>query len=442
MNSLFKRRFIDELFRRFNQDLLPYAILRNYENLPYYSGDDIDIFLGEEDLYDFCNNYLSRVLTEFGWDYRIKYKDKKFISVVCFCFYDNVIEVLQLDFFNKFSWRGVEYIDLEFLQSTVRSHRHYKVVSVGTELAITSVKELMGYGNLRKKHLTRLKENFGIHKQEFLNSFPLKYQSNLDRLYSDWLLFKDDHYQSHVRSRLIAQFVKENFIKHFVFCVCACFRFSSRFFRQRNMIVFLGPDGSGKSTLIDNLYTSFARFFPDNIVRYHRRYGFLPELRTNRGLASMKGVVKPGQYNNKVRRSLISRLASWFIVGYSTLDYFLGNFLVEKNRLRGSLILYDRYYYDNFMQPSSRDLIFPFRKFLCFFVAKPTVIVHLKASGESIHARKKDLSAVEIDIQNDYIDRFLADFCNVVRLDSVANEKSALARLVFLEVVDRLRPYK
>jgi energy-coupling factor transporter ATP-binding protein EcfA2 len=390
----------------------------------------------------FCRSYLSGVLAEYAWDYRIKYKDRKFMSIVCFHVSDQEIDILQLDFFNKFSWRGIEYIDLNSLQASIGFFKHFKVVSVGAELAITSIKEILGYGTLREKHLKRFRENFDAHKQVLLETVPFRYRPSINRLYSEWMLAGNDQYQAHLRNRLVVQFVGGNLIRHLGFCVFAGIKLIFRIRRQKNMIVFLGPDGSGKSTLIDNLCKVLDRFFPDNIVRYHRRYGFLPELKTNRGLASMKGVIKPGQYNNKIERSLISKLASWFTVCYSTLDYFFGNFLVEKHRFRGSLVMYDRYYYDNFMQPASRDLIFPLRKFLCIFVARPTVIVHLKASGQAIHNRKKDLSADEIDIQNFYIDRFLADFGNVIRFDSVINDQARLTRLVFLGVVDRLRRYK
>ena len=103
----------------------------------------------------------------------------------------------------------------------------------------------------------------------------------------------------------------------------------------------------------------------------------------------------------------------------------------------GTLILFDRYYYDHFVQPATRDLIWPLRHLLLGVVKKPDLIIHLIASGEHIYKRKQDLNKDEIDIQNQYMSRVLKCCKNVVDINMEKMNADQVAAETFRIVVKR-----
>ena len=441
MNSIYKQEFINQIFEKFNQDSISYGILRNYKNLPELSGDDIDIYLDNGQLVDFVHGYLARFLSGLGWSYKLKYDSEYFVSVVCYSVNNNSIETLQLDFFNDFVWRGISYLDIQFIKGTIGTYKQYKVVSPGAELAITYVKEILGYKLLRQKHHKRFEEMYPLHSDDFARTILPAYRKNVGGLIAGLSGdADDDHFKFSLRV-IKRSLISKNFVTYISSSLMSIVHLFSKIFRKKQLIVFIGPDGSGKSTLIDNYKIALDRFFPDSITTFHRRYQILPDLKTNRGFSSMKGKIKAGE-NVKIKRSFISIFFTLTIVFYYTFEFILGNYILFKNKFNGRLVLFDRYYFDHFIQPTSRNLIFPLRKLLLAFVAKPMLIVHLKASSAEIYKRKKDLPENEIAIQNTYIEMVTKGYDNVLQLDSVEMNEKELAVNLFYKTIDDLVFYK
>ena len=85
---------------------------------------------------------------------------------------------------------------------------------------------------------------------------------------------------------------------------------------------------------------------------------------------------------------------------YYGLGGVAANFWVWARRKRGgSLILFDRYYYEYFIQTEysrcPRSLI----RFFLKLVPKPDLVILFKAPPEAIHERKPELSIEEIERQ-------------------------------------------
>ena len=204
------------------------------------------------------------------------------------------------------------------------------------------------------------------------------------------------------------------------------------------LAAFVGPDGSGKTTIIEKQKELLAPFF-ENIAVYHMRYNILPELKTGHGFSSMKGRVNSGTAEKKpVKRSLISKLASWFVVLYYTFEFMLGNHLIRRAGRKNTLVLYDRYYYDHFIQPTTRELIFPFRKFLLALVAKPDIVIHLNADPEVVYARKQELSVREIAAQNEAIARLVKGLPFARTVETGTKTVDEIAKEVFALTVETL----
>lgn len=100
-----KKTFVDFLFSYLERNF-DYLILRNYENLPFDEGHDIDLLIEEDDLYK-IEILLSSIKKQFSVDVykNYRYKDLKSHIIV---FED---DILHLDFFTAINWNNTPLFD-------------------------------------------------------------------------------------------------------------------------------------------------------------------------------------------------------------------------------------------------------------------------------------------------------------------------------------------
>ena len=153
------------------------------------------------------------------------------------------------------------------------------------------------------------------------------------------------------------------------------------------MIVFLGPDGVGKSTVIDRVRTELAPAFKGRTKAYHLRPAWV-----GRKASSTSTTSPHAQVARSVGMSLL-KLGFWW------LDYTLGYWLdVFPRMIRATLITFDRYYDDLLVDPKRYRFTGP--KWLVRLVGRliphPDLVVLLDAPPEVISSRKQELSGDEV----------------------------------------------
>ena len=111
----------------------------------------------------------------------------------------------------------------------------------------------------------------------------------------------------------------------------------------------------------------------------------------NKGNSYNEATLLEESFCKKEKRNFISIIASWIVVAYYTLEFIVGRFIISGVKRRCGIVLFDRYYYDFFVQPTTRNLIWRFRKLLLFFVQKPDITIHLIAPPEVLYERKREL---------------------------------------------------
>lgn len=172
-------------------------------------------------------------------------------------------------------------------------------------------------------------------------------------------------------------------------------------------IGFTGPDGSGKTTVIDLLIENLGDVFR----KAHEYYHFRPALFGNLGdVAHSAGIKKEVDHNyDKPHRGGKTNIFSSFLrlVYYST-DYFWGYFMKVKSKIRITrLVIFDRYYTD-IICDSRRSRIYLNPKFLYWwgklFIPSLKYNVLLTADTQTILSRKNELNADGIKMINDKID--------------------------------------
>lgn len=148
------------------------------------------------------------------------------------------------------------------------------------------------------------------------------------------------------------------------------------------VIAVLGPDGSGKTTVIEHLEKEIAPAFRRNI-RFHLRPHF----------GRTGGVLAPvtNPHAQKPRGRLASAVKTLMFIA----DYWLGWLRsVYPAKVRSTLVVFDRYYHDMLIDPVRYRLplncLLP--KFLAWSVPQPDLWLILDAPPEILVARKGEIT--------------------------------------------------
>lgn len=190
------------------------------------------------------------------------------------------------------------------------------------------------------------------------------------------------------------------------------------------IICFLGPDGSGKSTVIE-LLKKESSF--EEIHYFH-----------------LKPLKKDQHSPNKVVSNphslpLYSKTKSFFKLFFLTIQYNLGwiyNILPIK--IKPSLIIFDRYF-DDILVDNKRYRINSFSsfiKFFRFFIPKPDLFFILTADASIIFKRKQEVSLLELKRQVKAY-RNLADNHKYINID-VNNSPSIIVEQINKLIIQKI----
>ena len=172
-------------------------------------------------------------------------------------------------------------------------------------------------------------------------------------------------------------------------------------------IGFTGPDGVGKTTVIEMLIERLGGVFRTA----HSYMHFRPMLFGNLGEVAHSAGLKrevDRNYNDPHRGKKVGVLSSLVRLVYYSVDYIVGYWLKVKSQIRITrLVIFDRYYTDVICD-SRRRRIFLNYKFLYrfgrVFVPQLDYNVLLTASVETILARKQELTREGIERINEKIE--------------------------------------
>lgn len=384
----------------FLNDNASYAVMRNFEQLPFGNeARDIDIIIPRSNLLK-VRSRLVEIITQSGWNIVTYLHSDRLTTFVCARNDGDETSIIQWDFFvdtslwgirlmsaqefladrqfNGFLWHlgvGSQFLDKYLYDRAVNTQypKRYESTRQGAKdlpFVQTKLKQVFGYSDvdaIDKMSGRKLLKHAFVHN---LRTRPLGLLAEMSR-----------------------------FLK----------TFTGNYLRSRTgfSVGFTGPDGSGKTTVIDRTIERLDKVF----ATAHAYYHFRPALFGNLGdVAQSAGLKKEvdRNYSDPHRGAKTGTLSSLARLGYYSIDYVIGYFVKVKSQTRITrLVIFDRYYTD-IICDSRRSRIYLSPKFLNLwrklFIPSLDYNILLTASSDTILARKRELDEAGIRAINNRID--------------------------------------
>lgn len=377
-----------------------YAVLRNYEGLPYSnSARDIDIIIRRKDFRRVQPDII-KIIEQDGWKIINYLNSDRLITFVCARNDGNHTSIMQWDFFVDTSVFGIQLMSADEFLSDKEFNGflwHSKVDSQFLDKYLYD--RAVGAKYPAKYQSTRLAaQDSLVVKVKIKDIFGVDDTVECDKTSGRSLLFKAIRWNLRHRpfglSVGVTRFFK-TFIGNYLMS------------RTGFSVGFTGPDGSGKTTVIDRTIERLSDVF----ATAHAYYHFRPALFGNLGdVAHSAGIKKDvdRNYSQPHRGGKTGVISSLARLGYYSADYILGYFTKVKSKTRITrLVIFDRYFTD-IICDSRRSRIYLSPKFLNLwrklFIPSLDYNILLTASADTILSRKRELDEKGILDINERID--------------------------------------
>lgn len=385
----------------FLNDNAEYAVLRNYEQLPQGNdARDIDIIISRKQFMSLRHRIVA-LIDDLGWAIMTYLDSDRLITFVCARISDDgSTDLVQWDFFFDTSVWGIQLMSAEeFLADKAFNGFLWHSGDASKFLDKYLYDRAVGaqyperYKSVREKA-----QNMPSVRSKLQTVFGCKDTAECDRA---------------SRSALMLRAFRRNLSHRPISLICDMTRWGWTYIRNYLgagtgfAIGFTGPDGAGKTTVIDLVIDRLGDVFR----KAHSYCHFRPALFGNLGDVAQKAGVKKEvdrDYSNPHRGGRTSALNSLARLSYYTLDYILGYWARVKSQTRITrLVIFDRYFNDIICDPRRSRIYLPYgflnvwRK---IFIPKLRYNVLLTASTDTILARKEELTREDIEAINKRID--------------------------------------
>jgi len=407
------RQFITASFGAWQQAGIPFVVLRNYENLPQATTNDIDVLV-EPGQRRQAEQMLIRTAGECGYKLHLR---AEYATLALYFSAAESRSQIHFDLFDGFTWRGIPFLDSEPFHQGKLPRNNFFIPHPAHESVCNLLSSLVYTGKLKSKYQAGISANFASHSEIARTLMEKTCGANLAKRIVDGAIAGRWAEIELFAGAVRAATVRRQFASR-PFCTLAAAasdtrRVVHRFFSPPGKaIVLCGPDGCGKSTVgplvIDGLAGTFS---PDKGAQFHWK----PPVFSGRRQATRGPATDP--HSKPPRNALISLL----YIKLHWLEFFLGWHLRVRPRLfRGGLVLIDRWYYDFFVDQrryrlqGSNLLVQIGLKLL----PKPDLVFLLDAPLEVLRRRKQEVPEAETRKQREAYLILIRSLPNGVEIDA------------------------
>lgn len=373
---------LTELFDLWNQEEIGYLVLRNYEELPAFTGNDIDILIDPQEL-DRAQDLLRGLAKGKSWGV---HNIGEFACRAVYLFHEETLEQVHIDLICGIKWHALLLMGHQQMLQQRQSYNNFYVPAPAHEAALDLIYRLVYSGHVKEKYKDKIREEASGDRRamvDVLNDWIG--QGMADRVVElaargEWKRIEDSCFE--IRKNVLRTNLRKP--RSLVFSLWKdVLRLVRRLVHPPGIsIVFFGPDGCGKTSVAERLQIALQKSFSlEKGMRCHWK-----PIRPKGG--SVAPVVDP--HGRPLRSWLMSRI--YFIYHY--LPFIWGWWIYVKPVLfKNGLIILDRYYYDFFVDLHRYRLNLPqwIVKLGFLFVQKPDLVFCLDAEPEILQARKKEV---------------------------------------------------
>ena len=402
-----KSDFLQQWFVRLNSENICYAVLRNYQWLPYScDGSDVDIWVKKEDykkfvrITDGCAKENEGALVSYTPD-----------STCPRIIYQALGWGVQLDVHIDVAiHRGVPYMTDTLIESHIVKYNGVKILSKEIDSLICFLKEVLNNKKCKEEYCIQVSELFShisdSEVDECLSNFSEKVRRQLREVIRNRYFSKE----ALCELGILCSHDLQSFSSRIKYSLNQSFKLGRLFKQPGYTIAFLGTDGAGKSTVINAITPILNDAFHHGVRYEHMRPNHFPSLAVFMGKNKADG---PSTVCSNPHASKPSGwVGSLFRVSYYMLDYTWGYFrkVFLDKAFKTHVWLFDRYFYDYLIDPRRAKVSLPqwILQLYSFFVPVPDIILCLGGDPQKIFVRKSETSLEEVIRQTDA----LRDFCN------------------------------
>ena len=407
-------QFLVRLFSLLDDAGVSYCVLRNYEELPERIGNDIDMLVLPMQVEAFENCILE---TAENFEWQLLKRPKRFGYRSYWFQYGTGDEFVHFDVWSLVTWKGVRWANEKaILDYRIRWKQLY-IPDAASEAGILLIKDLIQNGAIKKKYLGAVQKVATEYPESFAEFLRWGLGKDLAAALSNMAGTGEWKKIEALKGRIRRTVFLRSFLHNPLEPLLGTFRFLFGHIRSMAsspdgiFVVLIGPDGSGKSSIAKGLVDSLAELFPGTHY-YHGRFGLIPKLRSflnlARHLLGRKPLPPPPSGIHAVQNVPPHGMlrASIYLLYYS-IDYFLGHWIIRHACGNSQMVVFDRYFYDYFMQDLFRHLPRWFLKPLMVILPQPDLVIYLRNIPEVIHRRKSELTVEEIERQNEVCERIV-----------------------------------
>lgn len=388
-----KQEFLSKFFTLLNEKYT-YAVLRNFDDLPEdVESHDIDLLIDGNEFLSLKKD-IFLLIKQYEYKVFLVNKTEKMVTIVIGKIVDTKIEYLFLDFFLNLSLFGV------FLQNSNQvlinrtfNGKIYHINLVDEFLEKFLYNSLLNcsypnkYAKIKEKVLREYQEDllrktrviFGK-KNIQLNSFNI-FMGKKYILYAFLINLKKMPFKQIYLSIMFLFFYMKNW--------CNPNGFS---------VGFTGPDGSGKTTILNKVEKELRVVYVNTTV-HHFRPTVIPRIAELFKKYGLKKEVDKN-YDQPHRGAQTSKLSSWIRLSYYIADYIIGYSIVTHPMLyKRGIVIFDRYYTDIISDSKRSRISLDFKRIFMLrkLVPKMDHNFIIFVSPELVLQRKQELTREQID---------------------------------------------
>jgi thymidylate kinase len=375
--------FLTNLFDEWNKSGIQYLILRNYEKLPAFVGNDIDILLEPSQLKK-AQGLLLNAGFRNGWRC---HNVSDFACRAIWLFNIETMEQVHIDLMCGVKWHALQFANCQHMLKRRQSHKNFFIPNPVDEAVVSLMTRLIYAGYVKENYRDRIQKSAIQENLDMIDVLtPWIGKELAEKIIQSANNGEWEKIEKKVKS-VRKQIFFTNMRNPFNF-LNALTRDAIRLIRRWIFspglsVVFFGPDGCGKTSVAQELKLHLEKTF---LLGKGLHCHWKPVRQKN----------KPSSPNkNPHGLPPRSKLRSFVYFTYHYLPFIWGWWRTVKPVLfKSGLVIIDRYYYDFFIDIRRYRLNLPkwIIKTGFVFVKKPDLAFCLDASPDILQSRKKEVT--------------------------------------------------